>query len=303
MKAIEGASKVVRRRSSSCSSTRITTFGHVEISPYYVSPKGYSMALNELNPILKGHALAISKDRTVFLAELRKEYLIDLMDTVRIMQRDMVKEMNATAFNISVKDGPSAGQPIGCPCHVHVIPRIPGDIPFNDAIYTMIDEWTPLKKDSPNTSKGAKLIVPKDSERVPRTSDVMARETETLRKASETCKLVESYAAEYKQIFFGSFAIPTKNQVFYVSKSNLSYGLVNLKPLVEGHVLIISKRVVSKLSDLTPDEFADLIHSVIEVQGILKLVYGAKGFNVAIQDGKDAGQSVPHVHVHVIPRR
>jgi bis(5'-adenosyl)-triphosphatase len=39
------------------------------------------------------------------------------------------------------------------------------------------------------------------------------------------------------------------------------------------------------------------------VQKTLGRVYKATAFNVAVQDGKDAGQTVPHVHVHVIPRQ
>jgi bis(5'-adenosyl)-triphosphatase len=39
------------------------------------------------------------------------------------------------------------------------------------------------------------------------------------------------------------------------------------------------------------------------VQKTLRRVYKATAFNVAVQDGKDAGQTVPHVHVHVIPRQ
>ena len=36
---------------------------------------------------------------------------------------------------------------------------------------------------------------------------------------------------------------------------------------------------------------------------MIERVYGATSLNIAIQDGKDAGQSVPHVHAHIIPRR
>lgn len=56
------------------------------------------------------------------------------------------------------------------------------------------------------------------------------------------------------------------------------------------------------LSDLTPAEIADLFQTVTRVQRTLKRVYHAGAFNVAVQDGEAAGQSVPHVHVHIIPR-
>lgn len=43
--------------------------------------------------------------------------------------------------------------------------------------------------------------------------------------------------------------------------------------------------------------------AVRKVQELLKEQYGCDAFNVAVQDGKAAGQSVPHVHVHILPRK
>jgi bis(5'-adenosyl)-triphosphatase len=68
------------------------------------------------------------------------------------------------------------------------------------------------------------------------------------------------------------------------------------------------------LTDLTTEEVTDLFNTVQKVQRMLARVYFVSGsdsqkavpedgsFNIAIQDGPDSGQSVPHVHCHVIPR-
>jgi bis(5'-adenosyl)-triphosphatase len=77
---------------------------------------------------------------------------------------------------------------------------------------------------------------------------------------------------------------------------------VNLKPLLPGHVLVSPLEVRPHLSDLSAAEIADLFQTVTHVQRTLKRVYRADAFNVAVQDGVAAGQSVPHVHVHIIPR-
>ena len=106
---------------------------------------------------------------------------------------------------------------------------------------------------------------------------------------------------KFKEMKFGKFKI-SPSQVFYMSPSGLSYGLVNLRPIVTGHVLVVSTRVVPRLSDLTDDEYDDLWQSVRTVQKKLEGHYSAGGFNIAIQDGKVSGQSVPHVHVHILPR-
>lgn len=90
-------------------------------------------------------------------------------------------------------------------------------------------------------------------------------------------------------------------QVFY--QTPLSFALVNLKPILPGHVLVSPRRAVPRVSDLTPDETSDLFLTVRRVGRMIERVYGASSLNIAIQDGVDAGQSVPHVHTHIIPRR
>lgn len=58
-----------------------------------------------------------------------------------------------------------------------------------------------------------------------------------------------------------------------------------------------------RVADLTPDEATDLFLTVRRVGRMVERVYSASSLNIAIQDGVDAGQSVPHVHAHIIPRR
>ncbi|KAK5119563.1 hypothetical protein LTR85_007391 [Meristemomyces frigidus] len=99
-------------------------------------------------------------------------------------------------------------------------------------------------------------------------------------------------------IHFGPFNVTS--QVFHTTKH--SFALVNLKPLLPGHILVSPLALKPHLSDLTKDEISDLFLTVTRIQRTLKRVYKADAFNVAVQDGEAAGQSVPHVHCHVIPR-
>ena len=87
-------------------------------------------------------------------------------------------------------------------------------------------------------------------------------------------------------------------------------------PILPGHVLVVPYRRVARLTDLSPSEITDLFLTVQRVQKMLARKYfthaqeNGEGnalpedgsFNIAIQDGKEAGQTVPHVHCHVIPR-
>lgn len=104
---------------------------------------------------------------------------------------------------------------------------------------------------------------------------------------------------------FGKFVIPSSS-IFY--RSDKSVAFVNLRPIIPGHVLVIPSRSQGDcspalLSDLTDEEYTDLWTSVQSVQAMLKRHYKqCTGFNVAVQDGRSAGQSVPHAHVHILPR-
>lgn len=102
-----------------------------------------------------------------------------------------------------------------------------------------------------------------------------------------------------RPIHFSNFLVTP--QVFHLTPH--SFGLVNLKPLLPGHILICPLRPLPRLADLSREEITDLFLTVQKVQKTLKRLYKAEAFNVAIQDGEAAGQSVAHVHCHVIPRR
>ncbi|EPX71875.1 bis(5'-nucleosidyl)-tetraphosphatase [Schizosaccharomyces octosporus yFS286] len=90
-----------------------------------------------------------------------------------------------------------------------------------------------------------------------------------------------------KPFMFSAFNVT--NQVFYQAKH--SFAIVNLKPILPGHVLVIPRRI------------GDLFESVAKVQSVLEKIYTATASNIGIQDGQDAGQTVPHLHVHLIPRK
>ncbi|KAJ5554859.1 hypothetical protein N7535_007303 [Penicillium sp. DV-2018c] len=100
-------------------------------------------------------------------------------------------------------------------------------------------------------------------------------------------------------IYFGSFIVTP--QVFYTTP--LTFALVNLKPILPGHVLVSPRRIVPRVTDMTPAETTDLFLTVRRVGRMIERVYGATSLNIAIQDGVHAGQSVPHVHAHIIPRK
>lgn len=73
--------------------------------------------------------------------------------------------------------------------------------------------------------------------------------------------------------------------------------------MLPGHVLVSPLRAARRLSDLDQAEVTDLFLTVQQVGKMIERVYGASSLNIAIQDGPAAGQSVPHLHTHIIPRQ
>ncbi|XP_066528713.1 bis(5'-adenosyl)-triphosphatase [Hoplias malabaricus] len=99
---------------------------------------------------------------------------------------------------------------------------------------------------------------------------------------------------------FGQHVIKT-TAVFL--QTELSFALVNRKPVVPGHVLVCPLRPVERFRDLRPDEVADLFCTTQRVASVVEQYFKASSLTIAIQDGPEAGQTVKHVHVHVLPRK
>ena len=74
-------------------------------------------------------------------------------------------------------------------------------------------------------------------------------------------------------------------------------------PVAAGHMLVVPKRHVASLFDLPDEDQAAIWRLVAQVRGKLASDLQPDGFNVGVNDGPAAGQTVLHAHVHVIPRR
>lgn len=70
----------------------------------------------------------------------------------------------------------------------------------------------------------------------------------------------------------------------------------------EGHTLVIPKRVVPSIFDLSSEEYAACFLLVKEMKQHLTHKYQPDGFNLGVNDGEYAGQTIKHAHIHLIPR-
>ena len=73
-------------------------------------------------------------------------------------------------------------------------------------------------------------------------------------------------------------------------------------PVSKGHVLVIPKRVVAEIFDLNDEEYSSCFNLVKDVKKILEEEFKPDGFNIGINNGEKAGQTIFHAHIHVIPR-
>ncbi len=79
---------------------------------------------------------------------------------------------------------------------------------------------------------------------------------------------------------------------------------MNRKPVLPGHLLVLPRRAsATRLGDLDTAEAADLMLCVRRAQAATEQHYGASSSTVSIQDGQDAGRTVDHLHVHILPRK
>lgn len=73
-------------------------------------------------------------------------------------------------------------------------------------------------------------------------------------------------------------------------------------PLTAGHMLILPKRHIASLFEATQEERNALFDLLGEARGVVQEEFGPDGFNIGINDGPAAGQTVMHLHIHLIPR-
>jgi diadenosine tetraphosphate (Ap4A) HIT family hydrolase len=73
-------------------------------------------------------------------------------------------------------------------------------------------------------------------------------------------------------------------------------------PVSAGHCLVVPRRHVASWFDATEDERREMIRLLDQARVSINEAHAPAGFNIGINDGPAAGQSIPHLHVHLIPR-
>lgn len=90
--------------------------------------------------------------------------------------------------------------------------------------------------------------------------------------------------------------------VTVVKENNLAFAIYDKYHVSNGHMLMIPKRHVCSYFDTTPEERIALDQLLFECKEMLDESFSPEGYNIGINSGEAAGQTIFHVHVHLIPR-
>ena len=90
-----------------------------------------------------------------------------------------------------------------------------------------------------------------------------------------------------------------KSRLIMESKNSVAF--LDAFPVTKGHTLVIPKTHYGKIQDMSQDDSVDLFRVVYGVVSKIDKITGST--LLAIHNGKESGQEIPHVHVHLIPRQ
>lgn len=100
----------------------------------------------------------------------------------------------------------------------------------------------------------------------------------------------------FEQIIAGE--IPS----YTVYEDETTYAFLDANPLAPGHTLVIPKHPYERLNDMSAEEAGEIFGVISEIAPAVEAAVGADASTVAVNNGEEAGQEVPHVHWHIIPR-
>ena len=86
----------------------------------------------------------------------------------------------------------------------------------------------------------------------------------------------------------------------YEDESVLAY--LDINPFAKGHTLVIPKAHAADLQDIDDAALADLVVHVKRIAAHVKEALGCDGYNIMQNNGAAAGQTVRHIHFHIVPR-
>ena len=89
---------------------------------------------------------------------------------------------------------------------------------------------------------------------------------------------------------------------YKIFEDERTLAFLDIKPVRPGHTLVIPKKHFHNLEEINPEDLTALIQTVKKIGGLLKDKLKVEGYNLITNNDAVAGQVVPHLHFHIIPR-
>ena len=96
--------------------------------------------------------------------------------------------------------------------------------------------------------------------------------------------------------------IEGKRLGFIIFEDDNHVAILDRYPIDTGHSLVIPKKPYEKITDMPKNEIGELFSLVPQIANAILKATNAVAFSIAQNNGKEAKQIIPHVHVHIIPR-
>ncbi len=93
------------------------------------------------------------------------------------------------------------------------------------------------------------------------------------------------------------------DRTYVVARRASAFAILNVFPYTTGHVMVLPKRAVPSILELSTEEHSDLWELVRLTYAAVRKAFDPEGMNLGVNEGRAGGASVPdHLHVHVVPR-
>lgn len=96
--------------------------------------------------------------------------------------------------------------------------------------------------------------------------------------------------------------IKGESHAYKIYEDDMILSFLDINPISHGHTLVITKRHESRLENLPKEHSNALFQAVRKLVGPIQKAAGAPSANIGINNGREAGQIIQHIHVHIIPR-
>jgi ATP adenylyltransferase len=87
-----------------------------------------------------------------------------------------------------------------------------------------------------------------------------------------------------------------------IYEDSLCFVVLNIYPYNPAHLMIVTQRHITKFIELTKEELLHITRAIQGIQLLLDDLYHPIGYNIGINQGRDAGGSIEHLHFHLVPR-